>query len=66
MLLDKAGAKMAADFDSDVDFLDDMTVWFVAEIGNSQCLMRLRLATSSFECLIDHTEKLIVGNTGWH
>lgn len=65
-LLDKAGAKMATNFDSDVDFLDDMSIWFVAELGSSQCLMRLRLATNFYECLIEHTEKFIVGNTGTH
>ncbi len=61
-LLNKAKAGMAADFGADVDFLDDNTMWFMADTGNAECLMRLHLDTGAHECLIDNTEKLIVGH----
>jgi hypothetical protein len=63
-VLNKAGARMAAGFDSDVDFRDNSTVWFMADFGNSECLMRLNIAVGSHECVVDHTEKLIVASFG--
>ena len=63
-VLNKAGAGMAAGFDADVDFRDNSTVWFMADAGNSECLMRLNFATGSHECVVDHAEKLIVASIG--
>jgi hypothetical protein len=63
-VLNRAGAAMAAEFDADVDFRDNDTVWFMADLGNSECLMRLNISTGSHECAVDHAEKLIVASFG--
>jgi hypothetical protein len=63
--LEKARAGLAAEFDSDVDFHENYTVRLMADIGDSECLMLLNLYAGTHECLVDHTEKLIVPNHGY-
>ncbi len=61
-LLNKAKAGMAANFGADVDFLDDNSMWFMADTGNAECLMRLDLNTGEHECLIEDTHLMIISS----